>query len=250
MNLIESQLEYIPLSDLAKIAHAIKVEIQKRSKKIHVEHLLHTVPIIKPTRASLKGDVFKYNSSGLYSLPNLAGNFIYSNSVYLPALIMQDWSHIYLECGGDNSYYVYAHVNPTKKKFCTNSDGGGDYGGTPFYIGKGSGDRAFNLTRNQGHGKILKELLKDGVPQKNIAKIIFNNLTESKAYELEAKLIYYFGSLYADSKKKKGTLINLDIPSIPSFIGAMKKFINKREVVRLIHADESFGCAVTKGFIL
>jgi hypothetical protein len=56
--------------------------------------------------------------------------------------------------------------------------------GTPYYIGKGSGDRAYK-----------KWSKKDVKPPKDHTKIVIvqNNLTESQAFDLEIKLIAEYG---------------------------------------------------------
>jgi hypothetical protein len=136
-------------------------------------------------------------------------------------LINQDWSHLYY--GGDESkkYYVYAHIDPTKPISMFSDECGGNWGGQPFYIGKGSGNRAFELDRNQGHGKIIRAVKAAGISDSSIAKIIFSELTEAKAFEIEAKLIYFFGTIYDKTNKKNGLLYNLNVPNIPSFEGEM-----------------------------
>jgi hypothetical protein len=93
----------------------------------------------------------------------------------------------------------------------------------PFYIGKGTIERAYCLKRNQGHGLRLKELLGHGVEKNELVKIICNNLPEAKAFELESTLIYYFGTTYEPNRA--GILLNLDASLRPDF----KLVIRKRE---------------------
>jgi hypothetical protein len=122
------------------------------------------------------------------------------------------------------AWLIYAHIDPRYPKediFITTEDCGGNYGGRPLYIGKGTGRRAHDLKRNEGHGKIIKEILKSDFPSISIVKIIFDGLSEQKALEMEAKLIYFFGVRY--SKKRPGWLINLSEPPTPKFEGIMRK---------------------------
>jgi len=131
---------------------------------------------------------------------------------YLTILLDQDWSHLF---SGDTEpkYYVYVHYEPSGKsiryvseKAVIRTDG------YPFYVGKGTGDRAFDLKRNQGHGAILRGLIDKHSPN-DIVSIVKDGLTESQALELESKLIYFFGTKY--EKGRRGILVNLDIPVRP-----------------------------------
>lgn len=136
---------------------------------------------------------------------------------YYDELLEQDWSHLFK--GGDLTpkYYVYAHINPSEKSMILHEERSKEinFEGTPFYIGKGCNDRAYDLKRNQGHGEILKSLKKSGYNQDKIVKILFENLTEDQAFEIESKLIYFFGTIY--ERGRHGMLVNLDIPARPDF---------------------------------
>ncbi len=78
-----------------------------------------------------------------------------------------------------NNYYVYEYIRPD---------------GTPYYIGKGSGNRAF-IRKNKRGRPIDNDMI----------RFIKKNLSEGEALELEKKLIKYYG------RKDLGTgiLINL-----------------------------------------
>lgn len=139
---------------------------------------------------------------------------------YLDPLLRQDWSDLF--SGGDEErrYCVYAHIDPRKTRFAASPQAGGDYRGIPIYIGKGTIDRAFDLRRNQGHGRVLQEILAAGFSSADIVKVIMRDMTEAKAFEMESKLIYFFGTIY-EKARKRGTLTNLEIPRRPEFHGVM-----------------------------
>ena len=122
----------------------------------------------------------------------------------------QDWSDVYPECGGDRKFYVYAHIDPMSKTKL--SIGDFHFSGVPFYIGKGTGSRAWDLKRNEGHGAELRRLKKCGVQPESIVYIVKDGLTEREAFCLEAKLIYFFGTRF--SNEKNGVLVNLEIPKV------------------------------------
>jgi len=158
-------------------------------------------------------------------------------SGYLQLLLDQDWSHLFAGGDPEPKYYVYAHVNPTTPSSMRLQAGrlSLKFRGHPFYIGKGCGERAYDLKRNQGHGALLRELLSDGATEKRIVHIVSKGLTESKALELESKLIYFFGTKYEQGRK--GMLVNLDIPARPEMM-PWKKWvkINKEAAIAAAEA--------------
>jgi hypothetical protein len=82
-------------------------------------------------------------------------------------------------------YYVYCHKNPITHEI--------------FYIGKGTGSRAY-IT--QSRGKFWKHYVnKYGIP---IVEILQNNLNELEAFELEKQLIKEYGRRNTNS----GCLVN------------------------------------------
>lgn len=132
---------------------------------------------------------------------------------YLGELLDQDWSHLFFGGNAEEKYYVYLHYEPSGKqvKFaCENLEI--NIQGWPFYVGKGTGDRAYDMKRNQGHGQLLKQILSRHAADE-IVQIVKSGLTEAKAFELESKLIYFFGTRY--ERDRKGCLVNLDIPDRP-----------------------------------
>jgi hypothetical protein len=104
-------------------------------------------------------------------------------------------------------YYVYAHCG--SDQIAVGKNGISTFLATkglehrPFYIGKGTGDRAFDLNRNETHRKVRQNLKSFG---KDVnVKIIEDNLTELEALCLESKLIDMLGII-----GKGGKLVNLD----------------------------------------
>jgi len=120
--------------------------------------------------------------------------------------ITQVYSDLHLD--KNPIYYVYAHLDPTKK-IAIGVNGKTTFAATlgmdcfPFYIGKGTGDRCFNLNRNETHRKIKQKIESLGKEVK-IIKLI-ESLTEIEALCFESKLIDIFGLI-----PHKGYLSNLD----------------------------------------
>lgn len=133
----------------------------------------------------------------------------------LDGLMAQDWSHLFPEGDPEERYYVYAHVYPQvkAKDFRSQGEFGLDLPGTPFYIGKGCGERAWDLKRNEGHGVELRSLTSRGCTPDQIVHVVRDKLTERKALEVESKLIYFFGTKF--ERDRRGLLVNLDIPKRP-----------------------------------
>lgn len=105
-------------------------------------------------------------------------------------------------------YYVYAHT--VSRKLKVNSKAIDAFTQLalglkekPFYIGKGTGNRYSLQERNAFYNKYRKQLISEGHTISQ--SIIKDNLTESKALELESKLIDIYGV-----KAEGGWLANLD----------------------------------------
>lgn len=128
----------------------------------------------------------------------------------LKDLITDDWSSVYRAGESEKKFYVYAHVEKCKGGLRID---GIDFGGVPFYIGKGTGDRAYDLKRNEGHGAELRRLLSNGGKPDEIVRLIWTDLSEHEALCLEAKLIYFFGTRFDNDKN--GVLVNLSKPATP-----------------------------------
>lgn len=106
-------------------------------------------------------------------------------------------------------HYVYAHCSHTPLNAKENARHlfAAQLGLThvPFYIGKGCGDRADDLSRNEGHRKIRQYLLREN--KDVIVHKIKTGISENVAFGLEGKLIDIFGLKYLC---KFGLLVNLD----------------------------------------
>lgn len=121
-----------------------------------------------------------------------------------------DITNLYEESSYNNEkkYYVYVHCDPffalranTNGKIAFATTLGINY--LPFYVGKGEGNRAFDLNRNGSHRKIKQIINNSG---KDIeVKIIKTGMTELEALMMESKLIDIFGL-----KSYGGWLANLD----------------------------------------
>lgn len=226
-NLSQETLKNLPTNFLIELIKIIKSEISSRKKSISIDKRREFIKSLKLKAIDNFRDEFvKYNSQ-LLSLHNI-NEPVGCRTAYLEPLIKQDWSHIYPYDNHRGDYYVYAHVDPSDKIIIAPGTDIENMGGTPFYIGKGTGNRAYDLKRNQGHGKKINQLLKSGWEKDDIVKILFRGLNENKAFELESKLIYFFGTIYQEDRKNC-CLLNLEVPKIPKFKGQMIKKIIRRE---------------------
>lgn len=77
-------------------------------------------------------------------------------------------------------FYVYAYIREKDSKTAK--------AGTPYYIGKGSGRRAWTNDRKNKHTSVH-------MPNKKYIVILENNLTELGAFALERRLINWWGRI-------------------------------------------------------
>ena len=125
-------------------------------------------------------------------------------------IVSTDISKLYSESSTnpDTSYYVYAHCDPFYR---IKAEQNGriafaallGLNNVPFYIGKGTGKRAFDLNRNEMHRK-KRQMIEASGKQIDVV-IIKSGLSELDALMLESKLIDIFGLTSFG-----GWLINLD----------------------------------------
>ena len=231
----QEAIEMIPKEDLISLIKLMQKELRTRNK---TSKLIKRKEFI--SKLTQDSDYHhKQENSKFLAIRGLS-NPPHRNKYYLKPLIMQDWSCTYDSNQATGDYYVYCHVDPSERVFVVNRKVGGNYGGQPFYIGKGVGNRAYDLKRNQGHGSKIRELLSKGWEKRDIVHIAFDGLSEQKALEIESKLIYFFGTVY-EASRKEGTLYNLDIPRKPEPAGTMKRQCDevKRQKPVLPNSGES-----------
>lgn len=202
--LFGADLRKLPYGVLKAIYAGVRreLEIRRRDAAVQRKELAESAAVIEKKFAGR---------------PKLHFAFSHHFLSYLPVLLDQDWSHLFPGGDKEQKYYVYGHFKPTgypvrfvHKNLMIKSTG------LPFYIGKGTGDRAFDMKRNQGHGEILRDLLRRGCSPQDIAFVVCDNLTEAEALEIESKLIYFFGTKYEAGRR--GILVNLDIPPRPDLV--------------------------------
>lgn len=217
-------LKSYPDDLLFLLRDSIKEEINARRKAGAILKRKTFIQALSPknfdTESEFNKAVHARNASQLFSLPHQDAEPIHRVK-YLPSLIAQDWSHLFQSYSDDSKeFYVYAHVAPHERIFVAREEVGGNYKGNPFYIGKGKGNRAWCMKRNQGHGKKLRDTLSRGFSPEDVVKIVFDGLSERKAMELESKLVYFFGTIY--ERDKGSSLYNLDTCVRPEFVGEMQ----------------------------
>ena len=237
------KLDQIPTELLIDLVISAKAELKNRKKSASTDRRRCFISTFDPGRyedvGSARAAVKKHNSKSLLSIRNPSMKCC-DRAAYLPHLIAQDWSDLYPRDGDSGDYYVYCHVNPSDKVFVTAESGGGNYGGLPFYVGKGIGRRAYDLKRNQGHGKMIRSAINFGWTTDDIVYIAFKGLSERAALETEAKLIYFFGTVYESgkNKRKNGCLYNLDVPKKPEFVGKMERIPTRLQIHALQHPED------------
>jgi hypothetical protein len=206
----------------------LRVLLAEQSHRANLKHKKQNLSLNAAAPSVFDEAAVITNSQSLLAIPHSYTSFK-GRYRFIKPLMMQDWSQTYCRDTEAGDYYVYAHVDPGAKRFVPGIESGGDFGGMPFYIGKGIGNRAYDLKRNQGHGKKITAVKSKGWIKAQIVYIAFSGLSEQRAYELESKLIYALGSIYEDSKPY-GILYNLDIPKTPEFIGGMAYIPTRKDL--------------------
>jgi len=216
---------------LKELLGAIKKELRIRRQSYNIGRREDFIKSLTPPKSENFNDernaVISHNRSASLSIKNISQP-VASRQIYFASVIEQDWSEIFPADSSTGCFYVYAHVNPGSRVFVTEDKYGGNYGGQPFYIGKGCGNRAYDLNRNQGHGKKIRAVIADGWSSDAIVHVVFSGLSSQKALELEAKLIYFFGTIY-QVDRKECSLYNLEVPKTPIFTGSMKRLVTRRQ---------------------
>lgn len=149
-------------------------------------------------------------------LPIPSGKKKYTQRIkYIEFVLNQKWEYLYSGGSYDDSkdYYVYAHVDPLSKDY--NLKDRLNIVGLPFYIGKGKGNRAWDLNRNQGHDVRIKSVLSKGYGPSHIVNIVRKGLSEVEALALESQLVYVFRTVYEN--QQHGLLYNIDTGKRPDF---------------------------------
>lgn len=122
-------------------------------------------------------------------------------------------------------YYVYAYLR--------SKDSPNGKAGTPYYIGKGKGKRAY-----KDHGSV--PLPKN----KNLIVMLETNLTELGAFAIERRYISWYGK-----KSEGGSLVNICDGGLggPSMKGAENPMFGKKRPKWLIEKWVSASVETTKG---
>lgn len=129
----------------------------------------------------------------------------------IEGILSTDISSVYNLDKISTNYYVYAHCDPTRPINCQH-DIREFFLATkynlkhiPFYIGKGTGNRCYDLNRNDSHRKIRTKLTNSN---KEISVVkLYENLTAEQAICFESKLIDILGLRALNTT---GYLVNLD----------------------------------------
>jgi hypothetical protein len=166
-----------------------------------------------------------------------------SNSILIDFL-NEDWSFLFPNADDtERKYYVYYHIDPSSDKvtYSRTSDICETvvrFVGLPFYIGKGTGLRYKSMSgRSRAHVNRIKIHLQDNYISDHVCHILQDGLTEKEAFEIESKLICFFGcsSEFPNNKihfhgKCGGALINSDTGNRPLWIQSIleKRILQKK----------------------
>jgi len=178
----EIPVNWNDISDLSKTIS----RLQKRRKEL--------------IRQKYKFAPIKYGNSERLNAPDILDLLNYFRSIPCPGVSLTD----------RGEYYVYVHCNPLQPLKVLH-DIRDTYLATnyflqhkPFYVGKGRGDRCYNLNRNDSHRKLRTSIREQG-QEAQVYKIL-DNLTEKEALFEEQKLIILLG---LKALSPHGYLVNL-----------------------------------------
>lgn len=229
--LADLKLQDLPYDVLLVLRDAVHNEIHRRNQYATYQRAIafaKNAPSAPTTYEEAIAANVRLNSRILCWIPRgrFGADFRYRLH-YLSSVLGQDWTFLFPHSDdAEPTCYVYAHIDPREGPVRLKSLGI-VLNGKPFYIGKGSGRRAWDLRRNQGHGKQINHIRKMGYADASIVQLIAENLTERQALELEAKLIYFFGSIHGEWFK--GCLVNLADHVQPRFIKCMMRIPSPQE---------------------
>jgi hypothetical protein len=156
-----------------------------------------------------------------------------SNLHLFQSIYDEDWNYLFNgKYDLEKKYYVYYHTNPFKEDLIFgNGKTGLVFKCTPFYIGKGCGDRCFTTKRYLSHSRYLNRVINMGTDIQTVSNILFDNLNEKEALILESKLITFLGTkneIFENEKwlhgRHGGYLINTIIPARPEKYNSMFGF--------------------------
>jgi hypothetical protein len=213
------------------------LEISSKSELLSIRKIINHAIDQEIWGSKNKGMVVKQHANKSKSVkPIPDGKVTYVKRIkYIEFVITQNWKYLFdgQMLDDEKKYYVYAHCDPTITTYDISKKI--NIAGVPFYIGKGTGDRAYDLNRNQGHGAKIREVLRKCVSERNIVRIIRDNMSELDALELESKLIYLFQTVYEN--QVDGMLFNLDLGRRPDFNeeveAAQQKVITRKRCVEI-----------------
>lgn len=193
-------LTSISYDELRKIYKQIGLEIQKR--KIENKNYIENGSCVT---SQLISKFFK-NKKVVYNIGSIN---------LLKNIMEEDWSKLFpITENIEKKYNVYLHCDPFTIKQVTNFKGILPLTGIPFYVGKGTDNRLQSFSRNNIHKEMFNSLINKGCKKEEILCVPFKNLMENEAFELESKLIFFFG-LIIDNRRRNGVLVNLDKPKTP-----------------------------------
>jgi hypothetical protein len=208
--LSELRLEELPLDVLVLLQEAITSEMARRTlpAQLHLIDGKSTGYVESNAPLPSYEQWVGQKSQRPFALPPMMRRTpLQKRLSFLPYILTQDWGRYFPDAENTREEcYVYAHLDPRTQPLHL-PDLHVVLKGTPFYIGKGIGQRAYDLKRNQGHGKRIQQLQQLGYAPTTFVQIVTDLITERQALSLEAQLIYFFGSIYDETVA--GCLLNL-----------------------------------------